>query len=212
MISFSGIDCGGKSTQIQKVYEYFRKNKKRCKIIHSRGGYTPFLEFVKNLFRRDKKSSKQEKAEYREKVYANTKKMRILLWFSILDLALYYGITFRIIELFGKTILADRYFWDSYIDFKLKFKGIDFEKWGVWKFAKKIHKKPKISIIYTIPAELSMYRSTLKDEPWPEDVETRRKRIDVYMQEIAKDRWMHVVDATPDIETVFEKTIEVISK
>lgn len=212
MISFSGIDCGGKSTQIENVKRAFDEQKKRCKIIHSRGGYTPLLEFVKTLIRKDRGGSAEEHAKYREEVHASPKKRKLLLWLSIFDLGLYYGVWFRIVELFGTTILADRYFWDSLIDFRMKYAEFDFEKWLVWKFTKAICLKPKKSIIYTIPAELSMYRSTLKDEPWPEPIEVRRDRIDRYMQEIALGRWSHVIDATPSIEDVFNQTIRVLNE
>ena len=210
MISFSGIDCGGKSTQIEKINEYLKAKGKRCKIIHSRGGYTPLLESVKTLIRKDKGGKSEESEKYRAEVHGSPKKRKLLLWLSICDLALYYGVWFRLVELFGTTILADRYFWDSYIDFKMKYPEFDFERWFVWKFAKAIHKKPKKSIIYTIPAELSMYRSTLKDEPWPEPVEVRRDRIDRYMVEIENGRWKNVIDATTSIDEVFEETIRAI--
>lgn len=210
MISFSGIDCGGKSTQIEKVSKYFKEKRKRCKVIHSRGGYTPLLEFVKKLIRKDKGDNSEDSAKYRAEIHGSPKKRKLLLWLSIFDLGLYYGIWFRIRELFGTTILADRYFWDSYIDFKMKYPEFNFEKWFVWKVAKAIHKKPKCSIIYTIPAELSMYRSTLKNEPWPEPVEVRRDRIDRYMAEIEKGRWQNVIDATASIDEVFEETVKVI--
>ena len=210
MISFSGIDCGGKSTQIENVKNVFFERNKRCKVIHSRGGYTPVLEFFKTLVRRDNPNDSRSQADYREKVHKSSKKRRLLLWLSILDLGLYYGIYFRLVELFGIEILADRYFWDSCIDFRMKYGEFDFEKWFVWKFAKAIYLKPKISIIYTIPAELSMYRSTLKDEPWPEPVDVRRDRIDRYMKEIALGRWNYVIDATVSIEEVFCETMRVI--
>lgn len=51
MISFSGIDCGGKSTQIEMISEYMNSTSKyrnRVKIIHSRGGYTPYLNLQKD--------------------------------------------------------------------------------------------------------------------------------------------------------------------
>ena len=105
-------------------------------------------------------------------------------------------------------ILADRYFWDSYIDFLMKYSEFDFETWLVWKITHTICLKPKQSVIYVIPAELSMYRSTLKDEPWPEPEEMRRERIKLYMEQIKRNRWTYVIDATKSIEEVFGDTKE----
>ena len=34
IISFSGIDGSGKSTQVDKLYKYFRKSKKKVEKIH----------------------------------------------------------------------------------------------------------------------------------------------------------------------------------
>lgn len=210
MISFSGIDCGGKSTQIDKIYEAYKSSGKRCRIIHSRVGYTPVLEFFKTLIRRDRGMTKEEQTHYREAIHKSPAKRRLLLWLSILDMTLYYGLYFRLTELFGTTILADRYFWDSSIDLALKYKDVDYPSWLIWKLCKKIHMKPKHSVIYVIPAEVSMYRSTLKEEPWPEPIELRRKRIDAYTNEIRHGRWMHVIDATKSIDEVFEETMVLI--
>lgn len=212
MISFSGIDCGGKSTQIDKVAQAFKEEGRRYKIIHSRVGYTPLLELVKTAIRKDKGLDKEQKAAYREQVHGNPKKRKLLLWLSVCDLALYYGVYFRFVELFGTTILADRYFWDSYIDLEMKYPDINYKKWLAWKICKGIYKKPKHSLLYVIPADVSMYRSSLKDEPWPEPVEVRETRINMYMAELENNRWSDVIDATADIETVFEKTMEIIGK
>ena len=210
MISFSGIDCAGKSTQIEKIANYLREKNVRCTVIHSRGGYTPLLESLKSLIRSDKHESFEGQTKYRASVHANPQKRKMLLWFSILDLGLYYGIWFRIVELFGTTILADRYFWDSYIDFEMKYPEIEFTKWNVWKIARAIYMKPRKALIFTIPTELSMYRSTLKHEPWPEPSEIRQDRIERYLREIGKNHWDIVIDATGSIDDVFQKTLEAI--
>jgi dTMP kinase len=210
MISFSGIDCGGKSTQMEKLHDFYLKHNVSCKMIHSRGGYTPLLEFVKKLVRHDKGDHSEDSERARKEIHGSPRKRKILLWLSILDLSLYYGIWFRLVELFGTTILADRYLWDSYIDFKMKYVEIDFERWFVWKLAVSVCLKPEHSLIYTIPAEVSIYRSTLKEEPWPEPIEVRRERIDWYMKEIANSRWQHVIDATSSINDVFVETLKAI--
>lgn len=209
MISFSGIDCSGKSTQIEKVIAALSGDGYKCKKIWSRGGYTPLLEGIKNLVRKDKGSDTEGREAYRREVHKNGKKRKILLWASILDMALYYGIYFRIIGM-RRLIVADRYVWDSYIDFKMKYPEFEFETWRIWKLLMKTYTKPRVAIIYTIPAEVSMYRSSLKEEPFPEDIETRELRIGNYLDEIKNGRWDCVIDATVPVEEVFDKTIQII--
>lgn len=211
MITFSGIDCSGKSIQIENVKRILDDRGYKCKVIWSRGGYTPGIEFVKNIIRTDKNGTKADHEAYRASVHKSSKKRKLLLWFSIIDLIAYYGIYFRLIEFMGSTIIADRYIWDTYIDFKLKYDEFKFEGWFVWRLVEKIHLKPKHSIMYIIPAEESMRRSNLKFEPFPETIEQRKVRIEQYLGEIEKGRWSDVIDSQESIEKVLKKTMEIIS-
>ena len=73
MISFSGIDCGGKSTQIEMISEYMNSTSKyrnRVKIIHSRGGYTPVLEFAKKIVRTDRNAAPDRTNTARQSIQA----------------------------------------------------------------------------------------------------------------------------------------------
>lgn len=210
MITFSGIDCSGKSTQISIIKEKLIDKKIKIKVIWSRGGYTPVLEFIKNVFRRDKKMSESEKENYRSEIHKNRLKRKILLWISIFDLVFYYGIYFRVLELFRYKILADRYIWDTFIDFQIKYGDIKFEKWFIWRFLLITHLKPKHSIILTIPAEESLRRSDLKFEPFPENYEQRVIRINHYVKEINNKKWKNVIDATKSIDRVSSEIMEII--
>ena len=204
MISFSGVDCCGKSTQIDKICTELKKRNIRHEVIWSRGGYTPGVEIVKKIIRRGKNENGEKRVEESRKVHSNSKMRKLLFIASLMDLWRFYTISLRIKGI-GKVIICDRYIWDTYIDFKMKYPEYDFEKGFWWKLTLKTMVKPKASFCMFIPAEMSMYRSSLKDEPFPEPVEIREKRINWYIRELKNSRWQYEIDATKSIEEVYEQ-------
>lgn len=207
MISFSGVDCCGKSTQIEKICTELKKKNRPYEVIWSRGGYTPGIEFVKKIIRRGKCENKERRVEESAKVQSNSKIRKILFVASLMDLWRFYTISLRLKGI-GKVIICDRYIWDTYIDFKMKYPEYDFENGFWWKLTLKTMVKPNPSFCMFIPAEMSMYRSTLKDEPFPEPVEVRQERIDWYMRELKNNRWQYEIDATKSIDEVYAQLAE----
>lgn len=208
MISFSGIDCCGKSTQIELLCKELNNKGKKCEVVWSRGGYTPGIQWMKNIVRKGKNISKEERLEYSEKINGNPLKRKLLFVASLIDLWFYYSIVLRLKEMFGKTIICDRYIWDTYIDFKLKYPDYDFEHGFWWKLTIKTMLKPSPSIVMFIPAEESMRRSNLKEEPFPEPIEIRKRRINMYYCLDKKRIWKKRIDATKTIEEVFDEIVE----
>ncbi|MDP3386735.1 MAG: hypothetical protein Q8S24_05845 [Eubacteriales bacterium] len=210
MITFSGIDCAGKSTQLELIKQYLDSKGIKSRVIWSRGGYTSLVEGIKKIVRKDKGYTEEQKDEFRRELSQDLIKMKLLLWVSILDLIRYYGIVFRLIEGSGTLILCDRYIWDTYIDFKIKYPQFEFENWFCWKLMMKIIKKPECSIIFTIPIEVSMQRSIEKNDPHSEPFDLRLKRLKMYEEEIENGRWEQEVDAQTQIEAVTLKVKEII--
>lgn len=207
MISFSGIDCSGKSTQINLLVKHFEEKGKKCEVVWSRGGYTPGVDFVKKIIRRGKTTTKEERLAQSAEVNANPQKRKILFLASLMDLWRYYTISLRLKGI-GKVVICDRYIWDTYIDFKMKYPEFDFENGFWWKLTLKTMVKPNPSFCMFIPAEVSMYRSSLKEEPFPEPEEVRRERINWYIRELKNNRWQYEIDATKSIDEVYTQIIE----
>ena len=204
MISISGIDCCGKSTQIELLCEELKSKGRKCEVVWSRGGYTPGIQVVKGIFRKEKNVSKEERIKYSEEVNGNPIKRMLLFIASLMDLWLYYSLVLRLKEIFGKTVICDRYIWDTYIDFKLKYPEYDFEHGFWWRLTLKTMVKPNPSIVMFIPAEESMRRSGLKDEPFPEPIDVRQKRIEMYYSLAGKNVWQWSIEATNTIDKVFD--------
>jgi thymidylate kinase len=203
MIAFSGIDCSGKSTQIDLLCREFEKKNIKYEVIWSRGGYTPIIRFIKNLVRDKQSVTREERIAYSDSISNNSFKKGILFVASLIDLWFYYSVVFRIKELFGTTVVCDRYLWDTYIDYVIKYPGYTHNNGTWWHLMSKTIMKPKVSFIFTLSAEESMIRSTLKEEPFPETVDQRQKRIELYMDEIDNHRWQYVIDASVPINDVF---------
>ena len=99
-----------------------------------------------------------------------------------------YSIYFRILNVLGYIIIADRYIWDTFVDFKMKFRKDSFESYFLWKTLLVLLPKPDISFLIVIPVEVSLERSNKKNEPFSENLETRKNRIKIYEKLIDKDK------------------------
>jgi dTMP kinase len=205
VISVSGVDSSGKSTQINNFKNYLEINNIKVTIVWSRGGYTNGLQYMKNLIRQLKPNALPPSGlnVKREQIFSNIKIQKFWLLFAILDLIRLYGINIRLLNFLGYRVICDRYLWDTYIDFKMNFPSINFEKWIIWRLLVLIAIKPYISLILLISPRISLYRSKIKKEPFSENLKARKERYNYYKNLISKNKWQYTINAEQPIEKVW---------
>lgn len=208
IVSFSGIDSAGKTTQIDRLMDYCKKNKIGVKKIWSKARGTPGVIFLKSLFRKDKKMDEEEKKEYRKNVFQNPKKQKLLYVASMLDLCWYWGIYYRVVGWFKKILICDRYLWDTYVELQQDFPCIKVDKSWLWKTVKFLAPKPKVSFVFVIPAEISLARDHQKNAAGIEDIAIKEKKIATYMSCVEKGCWTHVMDGMDTIENLHAQVLK----
>ena len=205
LITFGGLDSAGKSTQIDKVINYLNLKKQKVRLVWSRGGYTPIFHGIKVLLRKLNPNVIPNPGESKRREKTFNKKWIRYIWIqlALIDMIFLYSIYFRILNVLGYIIIADRYIWDTFVDFKMKFRKDSFESYFLWKTLLVLLPKPDISFLIVIPVEVSLERSNKKNEPFSENLETRKNRIKIYEKLIDKDKWNILVDGTRSIDEVW---------
>ena len=115
-------------------------------------------------------------SKQRDKAFQHRIVSQIWINIALFELIFLYGIVFfRFYTFFGWVIIADRYLWDTLIDFELRFKDFKIENLIFWKILVLISPCPNHSFIITISNEESLRRSNLKNEPFSESLKERKK-------------------------------------
>jgi thymidylate kinase len=214
IIAFSGLDGAGKSTQIGLLESYLKKYDKKVKLFWSRGGYTPGMQMLKNLMRKSKSASIPSDfgpSKQRDQSFANPYIRKIWLSLAILDMIIFYGIYLRFKSIFGVKVICDRYIFDTQIDFALNFPQENIERWLLWKLFLLFSPKPKRYFVLTIPVKESTRRSALKDEPFPDTVETLELRLNDYLAFVSEKSFAIHIDGTQSIDDIHKFIREEVS-
>ena len=185
LITFSGTDGAGKSTQISILKNKIKSKGQRCFILWARGGYTYNFEFLKKLIRFffNKHIPPSGKNKERTSAMANPLVSRIWLNLAILDLCFYWIIILRYKLFQGYYVICDRFIEDTTLDFKNNFPEINFEKMFLWRLLAFLRCKPDLSFLLYVSAEKSIIRSKIKNEPFPDDLNTLKWRLKSYLSE-----------------------------
>jgi len=208
MIAISGLDGAGKSTQISLLKSSFESNGRNVWIFWNRGGYTPGIELIKFYLRRLNFSAiPQTKGTsiQRNKSFSNPVIKKIWLTLSLLDLLYYYAIYIRVKEFFNNVVICDRYIVDTLIDFKLNFPEENIESWNLWKILNNFAVMPQKHFVLTISVKEALYRSKLKNEPFPDSESTLNIRLQSYLQYAENNKKIKLINCEAPIEQILNQ-------
>jgi len=180
--------------------------------IWTRGGYTGPFNAAKSLVRKllGKRSLPSSRDDQRARMFAKSWIQTAWITLAMFDLILVYGCYFRWLRLAGRTVIADRYLWDTWIDFILNFPNVKFDLWPLWKLLKIVTPHPHHSFLLLIPVEESVRRSKLKSEPFPDSEDVLRLRLQYYEKLGLEMGWKTIQCSRPIAEIAAEITGHVI--
>ena len=112
--------------------------------------------------------------------------------------------------MFGKTVICDRYIWDTVVDFRVDFHNIDFEKWIIWKLLMTIIPVPYPSFILVIDSKESFERGMKKKEAYMDSLKTKQMKVKVYDKLIRQGRFSNILDGYSTADCISDQIREVL--
>jgi len=211
-IVFSGLDCSGKSTQIEFLRKEFSDREKNNLVFWSRGGYTPGFQKLKDLLRfvSGKNLPKPGFTPQRKKALSNPVVRSVWLTIAVLDLIFYYSVYLRIKYFLNYNIICDRYIMDTNIDFILAYPQNKTENLLLWKFLKLTAMRPDFHFVSTIPVNETLIRSKNKFEPYPDSPETLKKRLKLYNKALSINKKLIFIDGMRDMYEIKKRIFKLV--
>lgn len=206
LITFSGLDSAGKSTQIELLMDHLRQGGQKPIYVWTRGGYTSLLERLKALLRRlpGRAVPPPGNNPRRAQVFSKGWIRRLWLVLALLDLLWVYGLQVRWWLWRGKPVVCDRYLWDTLVDFRLNFSQERVERWWLWRLLVKVTPQPDAAFLLLVPVEESVRRSDRKGEPFRDLPAVRAERLAQY-QSLAQAGYWQVLDGQRSVDNLADE-------
>ncbi|ABF42825.1 Thymidylate kinase-like protein [Candidatus Koribacter versatilis Ellin345] len=203
LLTFSGIDCCGKSTQIELLMEQLKSRGNAVSYMWLRLGYTPGFQGLKSLLRRvaGKKAAPAGNSPQRERFMKQGWKRRLWLYLAIGDMFWQTAVVTRWKRSADIIVICDRYLRDSEFDLAMNFPEDTVTRWWSWRLMSALAARPDVALLMDLSFEESLRRSLAKSEPFPDSEDRRRERAEMYRNSVRDGQW-HVIDATRDIADI----------
>jgi thymidylate kinase len=119
-VVFSGIDGTGKSSHINIIVENHQTSGIKTNVVWSRAGSLPLISALLKIIHFFRGGSSKQNNKSKSTVLPKNKLTNYFWRFlNVFEMIYYYFIKIRIPLIFGKSIIADRYIYDSIIDMEI---------------------------------------------------------------------------------------------
>lgn len=203
LITFSGVDCAGKSTQISLLEGALGEGGLGTRVFWHRPGYSAELNALKALVRRvaPRALPGPGNPAARERAFGSAGVSTTWIRLAALDMAFQYGVKLRTLSATGVAVIADRYLDDSLLDLEVRFPGREVARWPTVRMASAMAPRPTHAFLLMLPHEVMLQRMERKQEPFPDPPHIRDARFDAYRRLADSGRY-RVIDANRSIEDV----------
>ncbi len=167
VVSLSGVDSAGKSTQRDLLIESLRAQGWDPVSVWTRLGYSPGLKAAKRLVGAVTGKRKKERGEMAKKPGKYPRraatlrggfKRRLWLTFALLDLLWVYCILVPLRRALGRAVVCDRYLMDCLADLRVNFPDDRIERWLLCRLLRRLAARPDAAFCLLVPPEVSARR------------------------------------------------------
>lgn len=201
LITFSGVDLAGKSTQLARTRQWLTESGYEVRCRWHRPGYSPGLDRARALVRalRPGALPPAGASPARERAFGRPGVRASWIAMACADTVVQHGMRTRADLAGGSVVLCDRYVQDGMIDLALRFRDLPTQRLGALLSA--ICPKPDLAVLLMLPWDEIQRRLATKAEPFPDREDVRRARYDAY-QRLAATGQYAIVPAEGSVDEV----------
>jgi thymidylate kinase len=211
LITVSGPDGSGKSTQIALLLEALTKAGLGVTSVWFRPGYSALMDRARAAVRRGAPAvmPTAKQSESRTRAFGNPRVQAAWIAMAFADSLVHYEFALRAALYRHDVVVCDRHIGDAELDLVLRFP--DFA--GVIESGTKaltwLSPKPALQLLYQVPLAVAVERSNRKQEPFPDPLEVRQARH-AYYDRLALRADVCTVDAQLPCERVHSATLALV--
>lgn len=205
LITVSGVDCSGKSTQLDLLEEALVRVGVDVRRRWFRPGYSAELDALRKLIRsvRPNAIPAPGRSETRARTFARPSVQVAWATAAIFDTLLQYGAKLRRDLARGHTMLFNRYVLDAALDLQLAAPSLGVDATSHRRWLEAVCPTPDVAFLLTLAPEEALRRMSAKDEPFPDPPDVRALRHACY-DSWAKSGSLTVIDASGPAQRVHD--------